>query len=669
MLREVDRARWLISLGLLIGLLAGCSGSGGTESGTTPGSGTTGPDKVTTSASGNVGSSGGGVVLPNLATLFVPAGATGNITATVEAMTSPMMDELASEVTTGFEFLPGVPKLRVLLSQRPIKLVRLAIAIPNLTQLLPTTHNLVIAKLQYEAESDEEEPHAVLGPVVGEVCEEKTAVCLFLLPGWFSEVSGSGGFQVQIGIGRAPDNPQQVTLHWWDRLFMTATAYAVETPWHLWTFTNASPAALEVSPDASNRLHVGGRIALESNLPSLAPPLAGALQITSDFGPRSVSGNASASTYHEAVDFRAAVSTSVSPVLSGTEVVNNNSTKVKCKNGTESNLKYVNIRSGAGVLLVRYLHLSQTTNSAGLLAMKSGMSGTCAPHLDVRMQFKDEFKAEGTVDPWPLINNEPDRFMLTKDDPIVTGECVGCREIFDFRYVLTVAAGKYLNPGFVGPLNIFTKDMDWPKPATAYVLTSEDGTFDVSSFPKDVTNGKYKLRLSLCSESIGGCRIVRDWTINTSTGVPYSSSYRTTSVELGAPIREECDAQGRCMRTLFCNPGDVVGNVESVQEQWALDASAGTAGLVSDSRTYRGTFNPVTGQVLVIYTREREDITPTGSDIRFFSTQSSTLTAAYDSVTRIIRGNFVDSVATLWSRDARSVSCRSMFAYESRPIP
>lgn len=158
-------------------------------------------------------------------------------------------------------------------------------------------------------------------------------------------------------------------------------------------------------------------------------------------------------------------------------------------------------------------------------------------------------------------------------------------------------------------------------------------------------------------------------TAQCNAGVPYSSSYRTTSVELGAPIREECDAQGRCMRTLFCNPGDVVGNVESVQEQWALDALAGTAGLVSDSRTYSGTFNPVTGQVLVIYTRPREDITPTGSDIRFFSTQSSTLTAAYDPVTRIIRGNFVDSVATLWSYDARSVSCRSMFAYESRPIP
>jgi hypothetical protein len=464
-------------------------------------------------------------VLPNLATLLVPPGATGDITVTVEAVTSPMMDNLAPEVTTDFKFLSGVPKLRVLLPQRPTKLVRLAIAIPNLTQLLPATHNLVIALLRYEAESDDEDPHAVLGPVVGEVCEENTAVCLFLMPGWFNDVSGSGVFQVQIGIGRAPDNPQQVTLHWWDRISKEATAFAAEERWHLWTFTNPSPTVREVSPDASNRLHVGGTITLESNLsPQLAPPLPPplALAITSDFGPRPpVEGNASASTYHEAVDFRAAVGTDVNSVLSGfLERVQNNGEK-KCG----SNLKYVNIRSGSsGELLVRYLHLSEILTPSpgpgvfvgpGSKLGRSGKSGTCGPHLDVRMQFKDEFKAEGTVDPWPLIANKIDRFMLTDGDPIVTTECPGCREIFDFYVILYVTNAKYVKPGTLGVLPSIgdPQVINWPKPATAYDLTSEDGTFDLSQYPKEVTNGKYVLLLSLCSESIGGCRKLRDWKI------------------------------------------------------------------------------------------------------------------------------------------------------------
>jgi len=352
-------------------------------------------------------------------------------------------------------------------------------------------------------------------------------VCLFVLPKWFIDTTGTGPFQDQIGFGRAPNTPQPVALHWWDRLFKwfeTATAFAADPKWHLWTLNSPTPAGNEVSTDASNLLHIGGVIALESNLPKLASPLGAIpLQITSDFGPRPPDPfNPSASPWHVAIDFRAKDPLYVYPVLSGIVTYDRTGTlRAKCPDAKHLSepLKKVTVLSN-NQLEVSYLHLSEIiTQSAGVLIGRSGQTGTCSPHLDVRMQFKDEFGGgPAYIDPWPLISNDVAKFARTTGDPIDTSACVGCREIFPFDFAVYVTEGKFIQPGVFLPFpgiegnyGVFSFGQ------AQHVLTSAEGTLDLSKYPKEVTNGKYVVRITLCSDSIGGCRKVRDWKITTST--------------------------------------------------------------------------------------------------------------------------------------------------------
>lgn len=488
-----------------------------------------GGDVIISSASSSVTTSGGGtVVLPDRATLIIPAGAMGDGTATVQTIESSVMNGLGPEVTTGFEFLPNLPKFRLQLTKQPTGLVQLAVAIPNLGDLLPSTHDLVTAILISEGESDEETPHPGLSAVAGEICEGNTAVCLFVLPEWFTDMTGAGLFQVQIGFGRAPNSPQPAAWHWWDQLFEffgPASAFAADEKWHLWTLKSPTPTEDEVSPDASNLLHIGGTVELEiAGVPKLAPPLMEALQITSDFGPRSVTGNASASTWHPAVDFRAQTPLDVYPVLSGgTVTMATIQTPVRCTPKGQpaywsDPLQKVTVLSDDRQLEVSYLHLSQILAPIGTLVGpligKTGTSGTCAPHLDVRMNFKDEFKSLARIDPWPLIAYNVERFVKTVGDPVVAPECQSCRELFPFKWVLYVTGRDSITPGVLSGLYVPPhKSGLFSKGEISHTLTPEEGTFDVSRIGSTITNGNYVLRLALCSGSIGGCRKVRDWKI------------------------------------------------------------------------------------------------------------------------------------------------------------
>jgi hypothetical protein len=151
-------------------------------------------------------------------------------------------------------------------------------------------------------------------------------------------------------------------------------------------------------------------------------------------------------------------------------------------------------------------------------------------------------------------------------------------------------------------------------------------------------------------------------------GVPYLSTYLTTAVDIGPPIREECNGQGVCSREMYCDPGDQPGASLEGPERWQLDAAAGTATLLSEDRAYRGTFDVVTGRIDVRNTQAPVETTPQGSTIRYFSTQAGTLAAIYDPLTRVIRGRSVENVATSWALDGRSVVCRAEFDYESQPV-
>ena len=516
----IKTMKGLLVVSLLgMGLLAGCSGS--SESSGAAGAGSPGGENALAEATGVVGAAGGRVVLPQYATLRMSPGSTDESTVTLEALTSPTMDNLAPHLAPGFEFLPNVPKFRIRLTKKPTRIIHLSIAVPNLVQMLPATQDLVFAVLRLEAESDEEVPHHTLTSVAGEVCEERTAVCLFLLPGWFNDESEAGDFQIQLGIGRAPVDLRPVTLSWWDRLFEETMAFAAETRWHLWTVKNASPTGDEVSPDSSNRLHVGGSIALESNLPFLSPPVHEALAIESDFGARAVSGNTSASKYHEAVDLRAAEGTDVYSMLPGGTVTfaGAGEDRARCRSGSATilsdPLKRVDKRYGPmNALEIRYLHLKEVIGGGvSELIAKSGKTGTCSFHLHIDMTFRDEFDVPAKIDPWPVIANDVTRFVANDGDPVLA-TCQGCRELFDFFYVLHVSDGTYLKPGIAEAFGgTLAPDYDWPKGSISHTLTAQQGTFDLSGFPREVTNGKYVLRLSLCSESIGGCRKVRDWKI------------------------------------------------------------------------------------------------------------------------------------------------------------
>ncbi|MGB4069332.1 MAG: M23 family metallopeptidase [Nitrospira sp.] len=394
-----------------------------------------------------------------------------------------------------------------------------------------------------EAESDDEAPHPALRTVAGEVCEEKTAVCLFVLPKWFTDATGAGLFQVQIGLGRAPNTPQPVALHWWDRLFEwfeAATAFAADSKWHLWTLKSPNPGGGEVSPDASNLLHIGGEIALESDVPELASPLGAIpLQITSDFGQRPPDPfNPSASKYHPAVDFRAKDPLFVYPVLSGTVTEAKTGTfQAECpdKKHLSTPLKQVKVLSN-NQLEVTYKHLSEIiTQSAGALIGKSGNSGACFFHLDVRMQFKDEFNTRAAIDPWPLISNNVKKFVQSTGDP-VTPDCQGCRELFPFDFAVYVTEGKFTNPGVFLPFQGLEGNYsNFSSGQTQHVLTSAEGTIDLSKYPKEVTNGKYVVRITLCSDSIGGCRKVRDWKITPGNTNPWVGTWSgSTTSSCGA---------------------------------------------------------------------------------------------------------------------------------------
>jgi len=513
---------------LLSALLSACSPSSSSSS--TP-SGVNGADVTTATSSKTVGSAGGGVVLPGLATLLVPPGPTGSNPITIEAVTSPVMDSLAPEATPGFEFLTGVPKFRVRLPQRPTELVELAIAIPNLAAVLPATHNLVVVMGVSQVEAEDEEAAIVLVPIVGNLCEENTAVCVTLLPEWFSNPAGGGEFQLQIGVGRVPNGSQRVALHWWEKLFGTASAIAQEVPWRLWTESGLTPTGQTIVPDSAHVLHVGGTVTLSDNIPDLASPLAGELRITSDFGPRTVTGNASASTFHPAVDLQAVVPTDVFPVLDGQVLdasdlaTNGKGEVIRATCGIRPNTylsdPLIRTRVKSGQLTISYLHLSETSSDPQRIG-RSGNSGSCDPHLDLRIEFTDEFGGEGFIDPWPLLRNSMERFVNSDGDPF-TATCNGCRQVFPFQFALDIVGGRLKQPGAVSvgvPYEIVAPSfINWPAHQTSHTLNAGNGQFNLGAFENLVTSGQNFLRLRLCSVSIGGCRQVRTWRIQNNPAI------------------------------------------------------------------------------------------------------------------------------------------------------
>ncbi|MFO0707262.1 MAG: M23 family metallopeptidase [Nitrospira sp.] len=526
-----------------------------------------GLDKVTASASQTVGEAGGGVVLPGLATAFIPPGVTGNNPIAVEALSSPMMDALAPEATPGFEFLTDVPKFRVRTTQQPSEIIELAIAIPNLPALLPATHQLVLAMLTDSSESDEEAPSMGLTTIVGEVCEESTAVCVTLLPEWFMGAAGSSEVQVQIGIGRKRSAGQTVSLNWWDKLLMVAEAYAAEERWHLWVISDLFPSQGDiVFPDQAGTVSIGATVTLSSNVPSTGQPLSGVI-MTSDFGPRD-SANPSASKYHKGNDFRANEPMDVYSVMDGSLKALVESGKVrscpdpsdpepvqskKRKVETEPE-KSITIDSGSGAILTTYRHLSKILLSPEHLGQQlsgiflspqtfriglSGNTGTCPMHLHVEMEFSDSFGGIGKIDPWPILSNNVNRFVRDDlSDPVDRApkdskdesKCNGCREVFKFKLRLSLADGIYRDPGSEFDKSLpLARELPWADGELSRVVAPIEGTFNLGPSAAKWANGKHSLRLSLCSPSIGGCRKLKDWKINGVLGTWSGTASATSS--------------------------------------------------------------------------------------------------------------------------------------------
>lgn len=116
---------------------------------------------------------------------------------------SPVMDSMALNINPQFEFLPSVPKFRVIVDQVPTQLLTLRIDVKDLPSLIPSTLRWAVVLFTYPTpESSQTGPQ--LTHVMGYLCQAGTAICTDLLPEWLAfDVTGSKRI-VRLGAGRLP---------------------------------------------------------------------------------------------------------------------------------------------------------------------------------------------------------------------------------------------------------------------------------------------------------------------------------------------------------------------------------------------------------------------------------------------------------------------------------
>jgi hypothetical protein len=168
-----------------------------------------------------------------------------------------------------------------------------------------------------------------------------------------------------------------------------------------------------------------------------------------------------------------------------------------------------------------------------------------------------------------------------------------------------------------------------------------------------------------------GSRLELNPTVEADFGNDYDATFTVRSAEVPPTIERECAGAGsRC--SLFCGFGQTytIGETFQAQDRWTPTLS-GTVRYQSVSDiTYAadGTFATRTGALSVQTVDPRVEVTPPGSQARYFSSGETSITATLSAVDGTIRGTYTDTVRTTWDVDGSVAECRFVADYVATPV-
>lgn len=141
---------------------------------------------------------------------------------------------------------------------------------------------------------------------------------------------------------------------------------------------------------------------------------------------------------------------------------------------------------------------------------------------------------------------------------------------------------------------------------------------------------------------------------DTSTLV-YAGQAEVTATTTGTPVSQEGGAY-----TLFCSPGEEVGDMYPLEALFTFNAEAGTFAMVRTDEgalvEVTGTYNAATGAMSWQENEERRIVMDTGSVV-FYTEEQTVYTATYDIENDSVTGGWTDTRTTSWDRDGSEVSC------------
>lgn len=140
---------------------------------------------------------------------------------------------------------------------------------------------------------------------------------------------------------------------------------------------------------------------------------------------------------------------------------------------------------------------------------------------------------------------------------------------------------------------------------------------------------------------------------------------------VGAPIKTAYSCGDNCTvaADMFCTPEYDVGERETFVGRLTLDSLSGTAtlGYVATTDQASGGYDFKTQSVLLTEVFPREEVTPAGSDVRYFSEGTLRVEATVDLATKVVTGMLYVTLATSWELDARKVECSSTATFTAKP--